>query len=349
MLRSPQWQSILRDGAMQEIAHEFFKMSGQSLGPALQRRLRFGVLKVVDCDERICQVDWIGICNYDGSREIVGEDARKESAAAAGTPHALPLGMCEVSCYELLEHPEYTYSIGDVVVRLQKEDITWSSLDIGTNSEHEDVQAPGESEDDGGGENDGWETTSEHTDDGGEDEGNDDEENEEWRDPDDEPGAGAAGSDGGAPAGAASALGLEPEEEGDDADAGPAARAAKVAGAGAGGEGMEQAAGGSGAGAAQKTRKSKLREAWVGELLALRSGKLQVGTGGEGGEEWMDQCGGVGTPSRRERGIVCDMRHSMIPFDPCAVPCVISFDMCAALCVTCAICDGARGAAAAIK
>jgi len=119
MMRLPQWQELMRDGAVHELANELFNKSGIPMGRA-GRRHRFGILKEIDCDERICKVEWLGICGSDGSREVVGEEARKESLATLGTPGEVLLGSAEVSCYELLEHPEYTYSIGDVVVRLQQ-------------------------------------------------------------------------------------------------------------------------------------------------------------------------------------------------------------------------------------
>ena len=41
----------------------------------------------------------------------------REHAPSQGTL-ALPLGTAEVSVYEVMEHPEYHYNMGDVVIRL---------------------------------------------------------------------------------------------------------------------------------------------------------------------------------------------------------------------------------------
>jgi hypothetical protein len=64
-------------------------------------RRRFGILRRVDYRERVCDVDWVGYCNADCSREVTGDAARAEEAAACaeGGRPAMPLGLAEVSVY----------------------------------------------------------------------------------------------------------------------------------------------------------------------------------------------------------------------------------------------------------
>jgi ubiquitin-conjugating enzyme E2 O len=87
---------------------------------SVSKRRRFGVLERVDNAERICQVFWIGFCNGDCSCETLGAAAQAESEAVRdvhGRP-TMPLGHAEISVYDVVEHSEYHYNMGDVVVRL---------------------------------------------------------------------------------------------------------------------------------------------------------------------------------------------------------------------------------------
>jgi hypothetical protein len=180
MLRTPHWQELLRDTQVQQLAHQLFEKAGiptpygssVQYSKLLQRRHRFGILKEIDCNERICKVHWLGICGFDGSREVVGKEAEKEAQGTKGSVEEMLLGLSEVSSYEIQEHPEYTYSIGDVVMRLQKKDKGWCSqlgdADTGAplhaSSDSDDAQNNDDQSNDDT--HDAWETTSEHTDHG---------------------------------------------------------------------------------------------------------------------------------------------------------------------------------------
>jgi hypothetical protein len=183
MLRTPHWQELLRDTQVQQLAHELFEKAGiptpygssAQYSKLLQRRHRFGILKEIDCNERICKVHWLGICGFDGSREVVGKEAEKEALGTQGSVEEMLLGLSEVSSYEIQEHPEYTYSIGDVVMRLQKKDKDWCSQlgDADTTRTGAPLHASSDSDDSQNNDDqsnddthDAWETTSEHTDHG---------------------------------------------------------------------------------------------------------------------------------------------------------------------------------------
>jgi len=132
-----------------------------------------GVVNTVDWKERVCDVDWIGYCNYEGGAETIGEEAYVEEARLAQREEGgMPLGRAEVSSYEVLEHPQYTYSAGDVVVRVVK-----TSDDCGGEDDSQEAgasatrvlaggnQVAGKGGPKKSGDEDGWETVSEHTDD----------------------------------------------------------------------------------------------------------------------------------------------------------------------------------------
>ena len=265
MLRTPHWQELLRDSQVQELAHELFEkagivppfVGGANYSSLLQRRHRFGILKEIDCSERICKVHWLGICCFDGSREVVGKEAEKEAEGTKGSLEELVLGPAEVSSYELQEHPEYTYSIGDVVMRLQKKDKAWSLQPLDGDGQGDDKAAQGSSVQGSSSDSqdapnneleDGWETTSEHTDD-----------SDEAGDADE-----AQLSD--------EYAGEEEDDEYDD-DVLVAKNQREVQ------EGRESGKAASrpgGSGAKSRKGLKQAQEPWVGELVSLRDGRLKV-------------------------------------------------------------------------
>ncbi|KAJ1468195.1 hypothetical protein T484DRAFT_1856181 [Baffinella frigidus] len=121
VLSSLAWSDLMTDTAVLRFLEKATDPGGGAhAGEASSTRRRFGVLRTVDCKERICVVEWFGFCQGDCSREVIGKEAKEEEEASrdAQGKLALPLGTAEVSVYEIMEHPEYHYNMGDVVIRL---------------------------------------------------------------------------------------------------------------------------------------------------------------------------------------------------------------------------------------
>ncbi len=268
LMRSPEWQHLLRDGAVQQISQEL--LSQQGLVQGSQRRHRFGIIKEIDCSERICKVKWLGICNFDGSREVVGEEAAQESAATLGTPAEIVLGTVEQSCYEVVEHPAYNYCIGDVVVRLHKKHVAWHASFMREAFEEEEEEE-GEHHTDKSGSDDEWETESEYSDEALETrtnrqsqdhgrEGNDNESEEE--------------SEGSENDSEKESLVISArDDKASDENSGAILQKSGIEESnlfGAPGEATKQKV------EAQQKKKRKEEGRWVGQIMAMRDGRLQV-------------------------------------------------------------------------
>lgn len=159
---SPQWQGAIRDGTVQSFEEQILAWLG--IHAPAQRRRRMGVIVTADWKERVCLVDWIGYCNSEGGKETLGEKAlEEEGLMPQDEAGARRLGRAEVSSYEVLEHPQYTYSAGDVVVRVVKpssyaEGTPGGRASVGGGAQrHEEVSNGGQEDEEG------WETVSEHT------------------------------------------------------------------------------------------------------------------------------------------------------------------------------------------
>ena len=262
MLRSSQWQELLRDGTIEGLAQGIFSQAGVS---GAQRRHRFGVLKTIDPQERVVKVEWIGLCNFDGSREVVGEDATKEITDESGTAQKTSLGVEELSCYDVLEHPEYSYRIADVVVRLRTKDVSWGRTFMREGRQDDNEACDAHEVDDDDADSDGWETTSEHTDLGEEDtsdtelkdhDNSGDEKDQQQEDSDDD-----AKQEGQEP-------GVHDDEEYLEEEETNKSRSGAAENTEESKQSIETTK--------RKQGKSKSMQPWVGELLALKGGRLQV-------------------------------------------------------------------------
>ena len=164
-MSSPQWQDLIQNEQMKECLLSALKSSehDNSFLQNLKSRRRLGVVQSMDSADKVCKVKWIGYCSIDGLIETLGDAAVQEFNDSSSSSRSLPpLETTEISCYDIVQHPSYTYAVGDVVLRLRSKLTTDGSA---TNLEPEAVD-----------DEDEWETTSEYSE---EEEGEEEEGGEE--------------------------------------------------------------------------------------------------------------------------------------------------------------------------